>query len=190
MESIRSFIGIEISPENKTKLTEIQKQLSKINADLKLVESENIHITLHFLGNHNRENLNKIITALTPVIAQYPVFNFRPQSLGAFPTNNNPRVIWVGIGEGKDKIEEIHTITSNVLKQIGITLEDRKYHSHITLARVKTGKNKHLITRFINSSQSTEFTTDRAKQIILFKSTLTPRGAIYEKLHIWNLKEI
>ncbi len=190
MESIRSFIGIEISLENITKLIEIQKQLSKTNADLKLVEPQNLHITLHFLGNHSRENLNRIITALTPVIVRYSVFNFRPQSLGAFPTINNPRVIWVGIGEGKDKIEEIHTTTRNILNQIGIKLEDRKYHPHITLARVKSGKNKYLVTQFINSCKLSEFITDRAKQIILFKSTLTPQGAIYEKLHIWNLKEI
>lgn len=190
MNTVRSFIAIEISSENRTKFIEIQKELSQINADIKLVEPHNIHLTLHFLGNQNLDTIEKIKNKLKPVFEKFSPFEFQPQGLGAFPNRNNPRVIWVGIGEGSNYIEDIFYHSRGVLKDIGIELEDRKFHPHLTLARIKSSKNKHLITQFLTTYLPPEFHLQKAKEIIMFKSTLTPKGPIYEKLHSWKLTSI
>jgi 2'-5' RNA ligase len=190
MNTVRSFIAIEINPENRAKFIEIQKELSQINADIKLVEPHNIHLTLHFLGNQNLETIEKIKNKLKPIFEKLSTFEFQPQGLGAFPNRNNPRVIWVGIGEGSDNIENIFNHSKDVLKDIGIDLEDRKFHPHLTLARIKSGKNKHLLTQFLTAYHPPEFHLQKAEEVILFKSTLTPKGPIYEKLYSWRLKSI
>ena len=187
MKQIRSFIAIEINQGNRTKIVEVQKELLKANAGLKFVKPENIHITLHFLGNQDIETLNQIISHLESIFKTFPPFEFQPQGLGAFPNEKNPRVIWIGIGTGADIIENIHTKSKNLLQKIGIGLEKRKYHPHLTLARIRTIKNKHLLIQLLNSYTPPEFELQKSEEIVLFKSILTPQGPIYEKLHFWRL---
>jgi len=187
MKQIRSFIAIEINQENRTKIVEVQKELLKADAGLKFVKPENIHITLHFLGNQDIETLNQVISHLDSIFKTYPPFEFQPQGLGAFPSKGNPRVIWIGIGRGADIIENIHTESKHLLQKIGIGLEKRKYHPHLTLARKKPSKNRHLLIQLLNSYTPPEFKLQKCEEIILFKSTLTPQGPIYEKLHSWRL---
>ena len=51
-EGIRSFIAFDLENESVLRrMTEAQAMLAKTGADLKLVEPQNIHMTVRFLGN-------------------------------------------------------------------------------------------------------------------------------------------
>ncbi len=93
--TIRAFVAIEINKEIKNKLSEFLTQLKKIDADVKWVACENIHLTLKFLG-HIGENilpaLNKIINDAVSCLRP---FDINIENVGAFPSLKKPRVIFV-----------------------------------------------------------------------------------------------
>jgi 2'-5' RNA ligase len=103
-ESIRSFLSFDI--ENDTVLnrfTSAQKRLIQTGADVKLVEPQNIHITIRFLGNITPATAEKIHQEMKQV--QFTPFNVQIKGLGAFPNPNYPRVIWAGITTGADQLK-------------------------------------------------------------------------------------
>ena len=114
-------------------------------------------------------------------------------SLGAFPKIDYPRVIWVGISQGSAEIKEIAQELEQRISQIGLPAEKKPFSSHITLGRVRSGlKREKLVTKLKEFQDqikegSKEFRIDR---VILFKSTLTPQGPIYEELYSANLTTI
>lgn len=87
---MRAFIAIELSKEIKETLRDIQERLKTSGADVKWVESKNIHLTLKFLGEINEGQLDEIIAILNEVSKDKKSFLIRLSSLGAFPKLNFP----------------------------------------------------------------------------------------------------
>ena len=104
MDKIRSFIAIEVPPELKTRLEELQRELRRTDADVKWVRPEGIHLTLKFLGSIPMEDIEKISMALGPVISEFEPFEVRISGMGGFPTARNPRVVWIGVDRGKEEV--------------------------------------------------------------------------------------
>lgn len=187
MELIRSFIAIEIDETTKKSLIEIQDELKKVSAELKLVDIHNIHLTLHFLGNIPGEKISSLKEKLASPIAEFLAFRIKPAQIGAFPNLNSPRVIWVGIEKGREKLIQLQKKIAQQLEKLDIQLEARQFHPHLTLARIKGKKNLHFLSKRLKEMTPPEFNEILVKEVILFKSILTPEGPIYEKLDTWPL---
>ena len=105
-EQIRSFIAFDIDNDSViNRIASAQKLLIQTNADLKLVEPKNIHITVRFLGAINPEMVEKVYAAMKNV--KFTPFNIQLTGLGVFPTTNYPRVVWAGITDGADQLKSI-----------------------------------------------------------------------------------
>ena len=105
-EQIRSFIAFDMKNDNVlNRLAAAQKLLIQTNADLKLVEPKNIHITLRFLGGISPEMVEKVYEAMKKV--KFSPFNIQLRGLGVFPTLNYPRVVWAGITDGAEQLKSI-----------------------------------------------------------------------------------
>jgi len=189
---MRTFIAIELPKEFKEQLAKLQEQLKTSGADVKWVQPENIHLTLKFLGEIDEQISAKIINILEKTAHNKNSFYLNLVSLGGFPNMNFPRVIWVGIKKGEGETKEIAKELENEIAQLGIPKEKRAFSSHITLGRVRSGLNRTQLANKLN-----ELTNDLFKEslpdfkitkITLFKSTLTPKGPIYEILKEAQLK--
>ncbi len=180
---MRTFIAIELPQEIKSQLAKIQKQLATSNADAKWVEPDNIHLTLKFLGEITTEQQNQIITILKEIGTGHASFPARITSLGTFPKIDYPRVIWVGIDQGDKEIKTITRALEEKLEKIGIPKEDREFASHITIARIRSGKNRRELVKSLNNLmdklQVAEF---KVEKITLFKSSLSSKGPLYQSL--------
>ena len=182
---MRAFIAIELSPDFKKRLASLEEQLKSSGADVKWVKPENIHLTLKFLGEIDEKQLGEAAKIIQNTADKNKRFFIRLASPGAFPNLNFPRVIWIGIDKGDLETKEIAKILEEETAKAGIPQESRPFSSHITLGRVKSGKNceklaKNLENLASNSTQDTpEFL---ATKITLFKSTLSAGGPIYEAL--------
>ena len=185
--NIRAFIAVDIDKKNRQALLEIQEELKKINADLKFVEPENIHLTLHFLGNTTLDEVELMKQKLITPISEFPPFTIRPENIGAFPDREHPRVIWIGIGEGEKELTTLQEKIVQVLKNSGREIDERKFHPHLTLARIRSNKNKHFLTETLKKIKLPEFKKILVKEVILFQSTLTPQGPVYNILTKWEL---
>lgn len=187
---MRTFIAIDLSKENKSKLAKIQDQLIKSNADVKWVEIDNIHLTLKFLGEVTDEYAGKVKEALDKIANGFKPFEISLSGLGAFPKLDYPRVIWVGLEKGKKETEEIAKKLEEELSKLGFAKEDRPFSAHLTIGRVRSGKNKETLKKIIEALNRTPKTVNpqRVSQLVLYQSTLTPNGPIYTPLHSAILK--
>lgn len=187
---MRTFLAIELPPEIKDALSRIQGQLKSSGADVKWVLPQNIHLTLKFLGEIDDKRLEKVIEIVDDAVKDKNPFRMRVSSLGAFPKISFPRVIWIGIDKGDKEIKEIARELEEKIAQVGIPKEDRPFSSHITIGRTRSTLNREGLVQGLEKlagnfeGENLEFTVTK---ITLFKSTLTPKGPVYEVIKEANL---
>ncbi|RJS78720.1 RNA 2',3'-cyclic phosphodiesterase [Candidatus Bathyarchaeota archaeon] len=180
-ETVRSFIAFDINDDEVlSKITDLQKFLIETGADLKLVEPKNIHITVRFLGNIRLGMVEKIYEVMKNVA--FKPFNVRIHGIGAFPKLRYPRVLWAGITDGADKLRNIFNQLEPSLRGLGFAPDTRGFSPHLTIARVKSGRNKMKLIDCISKYVDFNFGIVRAECLRLKKSQLTPKGPIYSTL--------
>ena len=188
---MRTFIAITLTQEAKEFLAEVQSELKKSAADIKWVETKNIHLTLKFLGEIDQTQLQEIIRIIAEITQETNQFQVQLSSLGAFPSLRSPKVIWAGIEQGEKETKEIFLALENKLKQIGFEKEKRGFSSHITLGRVRTEKNLPKLIKaleFAGTSLGKNRHNFSVKNITLFLSRLSPQGPDYTVLKESALK--
>jgi 2'-5' RNA ligase len=180
-EVIRSFIAFDVNDESVWKrMADTQNLLVGTRADLKLVKPQNIHVTLRFLGNITPNTVEKIFEEMKKV--QFTPFDVRINGLGAFPHLRYPRVVWAGITEGADQLRNVFSQLEPRLRSLGFAPDTKGFSPHLTIARVKSGRNKAELVKFINENAGYEFGVIKADCLKLKRSELTPKGPIYSTL--------
>lgn len=172
---MRSFIAIELDKEVKDLIWREERKISEKVKGVKWVKCENLHITLKFLGDINESELEKIKSVIEKVGAETRRFKISGGDFGAFPEPSRTRVLFFGIKEGKSNIYTINDVLEQELSKLGFKREQRTYHPHITIGRVKRG----VIDTRMFLDASVNF-TQKVNSITLFKSTLTQEGPIYD----------
>lgn len=185
---MRTFIAIEVDEEIKEGLAKIQDELKIAQADVKWVEPKNIHLTLKFLGEVGENKIPAIIQALKDAARQTKSFSIALTNLGAFPSLKSPRVIWIGSENGSAELLELANLIEALLVKLGFPGEKREFSCHLTLGRAKSSLNKESLSEKISQIKFGSPLRQDVKSIVIFKSTLTPKGPIYEKLAEENLK--
>jgi len=166
--NLRCFVGIKIPPNEK--ILNFQKEI-KLAFNVKLVEPQNLHATLKFLGEIDEKNLDKILIALKKL--DFKKFEIKMHGAGAFPKDVYARVIWVGLLS--NELNELGETVSTILKGYG----DEKFSPHLTLGRLKNPAN---ISNFILKYKNFDFGSYIVESFEIYKSTLTPNGPIYEEI--------
>jgi 2'-5' RNA ligase len=181
VESIRCFLAFDIDSESVLKkITDVQNLLFKTGADLKLVEPRNIHITLRFLGNVSLPTVEKIFEGMKRV--SFVPFDVKIHGVGAFPNTRYAKVLWAGITEGAEQLRSIFNQLEPHLRGLGFAPDPKGFSPHLTIARVRSGKNKAELCMFVSENVNYEFGMVRASCLMLKKSDLTPKGPIYSTL--------
>jgi len=180
-EMIRSFIAFDIDSESVIKrLSEVQKTLVNTGADLKIVEPQNIHVTMRFLGDITSNMIDPLYEEMEKV--SFTPFEVELRGLGAFPTLKYARVVWAGIKGGAEKLTDISNQLEPRLLKLGFRPDPKGFSPHLTIARVKSGRNKAELVRTIRELKDYQFGIIKANCLKLKKSVLTPKGPIYSTL--------
>jgi 2'-5' RNA ligase len=184
---LRVFVAVKIT--NSQVLEEIkrvQEDLERAGIKAKMVELENMHITLQFIGEIPHEKVLLIQRNLQEVKAS--PFTIEFEGLGAFPNIRNPRVIWVGVKKGADELSALARAVQQAVALSRIRFESEEFTPHLTIARVKAPINSE-VRKILESNGSTHFGEQEVHQFHLIKSTLTPRGPIYTDLAVYPLSQ-
>lgn len=180
-EMIRSFIAFDINNETVLqRFTHVQDKLVQIGADLKLVQPQNIHVTMRFLGDIKPVMVDSVYDAMKKV--SFSAFNCEIRGIGVFPDLRYPRVVWAGIRNGANELRSVFTQLEPSLQQLGFNPDSKGFSPHLTLARVKTGRNKAELARCIQELVDFDCGVVRADCLRLKKSVLTPKGPVYSML--------
>ena len=189
-DSIRSFIAVPLSRALQQIVVKAQAELKKLDMDVKWVEPENIHLTLKFIGNVNPEKITQLKTVMCALYKDVKAIKTRVHhSLGAFPDSRCPRIIWISLEDKQSQIKGLATSLNNGLGKIGYQKDPKAFKSHITLGRVRSPRNTGALAQTIHGYTLGRDLWEQLNRIVLFKSTLTPSGPVYEPLHTINLQE-
>ena len=176
MPSFRGFIAIDLTATPK--ILEFENTLKKIGADVKLVEPENIHITLKFLGDVEQQLIDRIDHIMNDAVYNMSPFSFTLKKTGVFPNQQYMKILWIGI-ENEQPIITLAKILDEQLCTLGFTKEKREFSPHLTIGRVRTAKNKEQLLRTIQTYADTLFGEFFVDSITLKKSDLTSKGPMY-----------
>ncbi len=184
--SLRTFIAIELTASIQKELEEIQRHLQRAKADVKWVAPNNIHLTLKFLGDTSTDQIEKLKSILSKITSPYQNFSMEINKLGVFPKPEYPKVIWVGISSGGEKIVEIVQKIEDDLQILGFAKEKRDFSPHITLGRVRSPLNKSPLIKTMQNFSFLQPLQQTVQAIRLIKSTLTAQGPIYETIETFR----
>ena len=135
---MRLFVAIELNDDARRAIAVEQKRLADTLgslSSLKWVRPEHMHLTLAFLGEIEEAQAVAVIDAMGEDIDEAQPFAIVLAGLGVFPPRGAPRVLWVGLSTGRREAIDLQRRVVERLSRIGVTLEERSFHPHLTLAR-------------------------------------------------------
>jgi len=174
---MRSFISIDLPEEIKTEIQKVQKTLPNFVG--KLVEKENLHLTLKFLGEIDEEKLEKIRKILAKI--NFAEFKMGVEEIGIF-SEGFIKIIWVGLSGCEKLQKEIDGSLKDLFKK------EERFMGHLTIARVKNVDDKKGFILELKkiSVPKMEF---KVKNFYLMKSDLNKKGPIYSIIEKFPLKK-
>jgi RNA 2',3'-cyclic 3'-phosphodiesterase len=183
---LRAFVALEVPGQVLDALVDFQRSLSNTGADLKLVERENLHFTIKFLGYITDTQIEEAKSRLGKI--SIPGAEIEVRGTGAFPKAANPRVVWAGAApKDEDTVSSIAREVARSLEGIG-ERDDRPFRAHITLARVRSPKNSRLLEELILNEADRPFGVAKLADLKLKSSVLTSSGPIYEDIGVYPLR--
>jgi 2'-5' RNA ligase len=181
---IRAFLAIELPGSLHPTLARVQERLKKSGADVRWVPVGNIHLTLKFLGQLPEDGVKPLTEAARGVAAGQAPFRLQVTGAGAFPTVRNPRVIWLGIGGDLPVLAPLYHRLEAAFASLGHLPEDRPFHPHLTLGRVRSPAGRDRLSRMLQELPPVDSPPFPVSEIVLFRSTLSPQGSTYTALQV------
>jgi 2'-5' RNA ligase len=149
------------------------------------VATENLHLTLKFLGDISPANLERLAGLLTTEAAVHAPFSFAVSGIGAFPNPRRARVIWIGL-EAPPALAALQHIVEAAADRLGYPPEERSFSPHLTIGRVDqsaTSSDLQKIKTALENTRVGALGTVQVNAIHIFKSDLKPSGSVYTHLY-------
>ncbi len=180
---VRTFVAVELAPAVKQEVRQLIRRLQSTQAAVKWVEEENLHITLKFLGEIDNQQVPLVCQAVARTVSSYDPFELELKGLGAFPRLERPRVLWVGVGRGSERLVQLQSELDLRLQELGYPLETRPYEPHLTIGRVKrAGPDMQRLAEALNQWMDFEPGCMWVEEAVVFASQLSRHGPIYTPL--------
>lgn len=191
--SLRLFVALETNDDIKQTLAAAQVALRQGDElPMRWATPEQSHCTLVFLGNVPRTVVSPLVASLRPVVAEHRPMTLHTGTVGAFPSVERPRVLWLGITGDLQALAALQRAVANAIGTIaGITIDRKPYQPHLTLGRVpETVRDSVGLSRITSALQrKTEIpsATWPVNDVVLIQSVLEPGGARYTVLERFPL---
>jgi len=177
---IRAFVAATLASPVIEEIAKVRSALQKAEGDIRWTRVEGLHLTLKFLGDITRSQVEPILAALREALRRQPRLHVLVQGLGAFPNLKRPRVLWVGLsGEG---LQEVSETVETALMPLNFPPEEREFTPHLTLGRVRSLRGWERLLAVVKEYEYTRFGESTVDQVTLYQSELRPDGAVYSPL--------
>lgn len=182
MANIRTFIAVHVDDVIIARLMALQEELRRTDARVSWTRPEGMHLTLKFLGNVPEEQIATIGDALQPVAAGCASISISIEGTGGFPNLRRPRVVWAGVGGETEALIELAAGVDAAMAGLGFPPENRPFNPHLTLGRIKEPVQLEPLIELLTAHSADQFGEMTVREIILFQSQLSPKGARYTPL--------
>jgi len=186
-EPIRAFVAVELPPFLKLALQREMDGLRSSLGDsaLRWLRPEAVHLTLRFLGESTSEKLAEVGEIMTQLCGRHPPLTAQVGGLGWFPGGSRPRVIWVGVQESTGGLTAVQTELELRIAKLGYPAEERSFHPHLTLARVRrevSPSGLRQLSEQLGHTQIGDLGQLDITHLSLMRSQLGAGGASYSRL--------
>jgi 2'-5' RNA ligase len=191
---MRLFVGVEIDAPMAAaagaliRALRVRAQQLAPQSRLAWIPEDRLHLTVRFIGQTDEAGATAILQVMEPPLALAP-FDLGVAGPGAFPPSGKPKVIWVGVNDGSDRLAQVEREVTRRLAAAGIPPEDRPYSPHLTLARVRDAAGLQSRALF-EGADGGRLGTTRVDTITLFESRLSPHGPAYVPLLRTRLERV
>ena len=180
----RVFIGIPTGDQVKSILPLLKSAVNCNPRHIKWIPLKNIHLTLSFLGYVSSNKILDVVQAVEQNIA-ISQFQLSISETGVFPSSRSPKVLWLGIDKGIDKLKLFHEQVGRSLSEFKDNYENNTFIPHISIARIRRSHRKIDVLPLLNSVY---FPIDlEVNSISMYESKLLPEGAQYTVINTFPL---
>lgn len=181
-ERMRVFIAIDLGPEIKEKVARVIRELEQTGAKATWTKQENLHLTLKFLGDVSQEHVKEIEGRVNMLVQKEKLFSLTLEGLGFFGSQQNPRVIWIGVTS-----QGVLSLMQELNKALDhLHPETREPKAHLTLGRVKV-VNRSLLEK-LKEQKDVKIGETNVKDVRLKQSVLTRSGPVYKDVNVFPLE--
>ena len=187
-KNIRAFLAVEPPESILQTVIRLQEKLRReISGRVSWTRQGGQHLTLKFFGDISAFDITQISQAVQSRTASGWAFHLKIEKLGVFPDARKPRVLWLGTSGDTQKLIALQNQLEADFATIGFPGEDRPFRAHLTLARIKDPREVAGVSDALAKHATFLAGEFDARELILFQSQLTPRGAIYTRLATFPL---
>jgi len=183
---VRTFVAIPLQTDSYALLKALQEHLRASSADVRWTAVASIHLTLKFLGEIDPAAVGRLAGAFRAIAASQEAFSLRLGGLGAFPGPRNPRVVWCGVQGDLEQLRKLQERVDEVCAQLSFPAEEREFQPHLTLGRIRSGRNLQRLSECIRIGPDLQCGL-QADCFNIYRSTLRPSGALYDVLESFAL---
>ena len=185
---LRAFLAIDLPGALRPEVARVQEDLKKSGADVRWVAVGNIHLTMKFFGQIPEDQAEKIGAAAAAVARGQAPFSLTLTGAGAFPSLKAPRVVWLGLAGDLEVLARFYRGLEEAFEGLGFPPEGRPFQPHLTLGRVKSPAGRLALVKKLMELPPPARQEFQVREIILFRSTLSPQGSTYTPLKIIPLE--
>lgn len=169
---VRAFLAIEVDEHNSPERPTVAPS----------------HLTLRFFRELDPERRPALSAALRDVARRQPPFELTLDGVGAFPSRNDPRVVWIGVTDGRAEVVRLAGAIADAVAQVGVPPDAPNFEPHLTLFRVRSSRDRLRARGLLDGSLPSPAPRQVAvHEFVLKESTLTPHGPIHVTLERFAL---
>ncbi len=182
--TFRAFVSVDIG--DGIDWHSLRKELADVDRGVRPVKTEQLHLTLRFLGDMDEALLDDLEGQMNRAVEDVSPFLLTFHGVGAFPNARKPRVVWIGL-EGAEPLSVIAERLEKGAVELGFVPEKRGFRPHATVARIKNVRRSGSLASLLERWKDESFGSMEVDSIHLKSSKLTPQGAIHATVHTSRL---
>jgi 2'-5' RNA ligase len=172
MPGKRLFVSIDLPESLKHSLVRLNPEVRGV----RWLPSEQMHLTLSFLGNVEAGAEEKLREELGAI--RWSAFFLPLTGIGTFPVRGRPNIVWIGVGSGHPHLFQLHKRIQDAALAAGLEPDLRPWHPHVTLARCRD-VSAESIRPFLKANRDFDAGMIHVESFVLNSSKLTPAGSVY-----------
>ncbi|WP_136688347.1 RNA 2',3'-cyclic phosphodiesterase [Halorhabdus amylolytica] len=184
--SKRLFVSVDLDGLGE-EVAAVQERFEGASG-LNFVDPNQAHVTLKFLGDTDPDRLPELTAELTAAVEDSGVGSFETEfgGLGAFPSTDYIRVVWLGVRDGSEQLSRLYEAIEERTVAMGFDEEEHDFTPHVTLARMNHAGGKELVQEILREDDPTVGTID-VETVKLTESVLTDDGPEYSTVESFEL---
>lgn len=175
---MRLFVAIELSEVVRRVLAATQAGLKPRCQDVRWTPSEQLHLTVKFLGDVGDGDVAAVCEAMASAASESKPFLIRTGESGCFPERGAVRIVWTSMVEERGLLAGCIAAVEARFEPLGFPREHRPFAAHVTIGRVRDDRTEGKLREIVQAHRGKGIEQD-VLSLTLMASALSPKGSTY-----------